>query len=53
MDKQIINDKFTRLVDELSINTPRENVIESIHKVLNMSPKQIGDLVEASKRMNK
>lgn len=49
MDKQIISDKFNQLVDELSVNRPRENVIESIHKVLNMSPKQIGELIKASK----
>lgn len=50
MDKQIISDKFLELVDELSINRPRENVIESIHKVLSLSPKQIGELIKASKR---
>ncbi|MFJ7828427.1 hypothetical protein [Psychrobacillus sp. NPDC096623] len=50
MDKQIISDKFNQLVDELSVDRPRENVIESIHKVLSMSPKQIGELIKASKR---
>lgn len=50
MDKQIISDKFNQLVDELSVNRPRENVIESINKVLSMSPKQIGELIKASKR---
>lgn len=49
MDKQIISDKFNQLVDELSVNSPRENVIESIHKVLSMSPEQIGELIKASK----
>ena len=49
MDKQIISDKFNQLVDELSVNRPRENVIESIHKVLSMSPKRIGELIKASK----
>jgi len=50
MDKQIISDKFNQLVDELSVDRPRKNVIESVHKVLNMSPKQIGELIKASKR---
>lgn len=51
MDKQIINDKFNQLVDELSVNRPREHVIESIHKVLSMSPNQIGELIKAAKRI--
>ena len=50
MDKQTISDKFNQLIDELSVSRPRENVIESIHKVLNMPPKQIGELIKASKR---
>lgn len=51
MAKQIISDKFNQLIDELSVNRPRENVIESIHnKVLSMSPKQMGELIQASKR---
>ena len=50
MDKQIISEKFNRLIDELSLSRPRENVIESIHKVLSMPPKQIGELINASKR---
>jgi len=50
MDKRIISDKFNQLVDELSVNRSRENVVKSIHKVLSMSPKQIGELIKASKR---
>ena len=50
MDKQIISDKVNQLIDELSVSRPRENVIESIHKVLSMPPKQIGELIKASKR---
>lgn len=50
MDKQIMSDKFNQLIDEISVSRPRENVIESIHKVLSMPPKQIGELIKASKR---
>ncbi|MFJ7826676.1 hypothetical protein [Psychrobacillus sp. NPDC096623] len=49
MEKQIMSDKFNQLVDELSVNRPRKNVIESIHKVLSMSPQKIGELIKASK----
>ncbi len=50
MDKQIVSAKFNQLIDELSVSRPRENVIESIHKVLSMPPKQLGELIKASKR---
>jgi hypothetical protein len=48
MDKQM-RDKVSELIDELSVHKPREDVMDALYKVLSMTPKQIGELAEASR----
>jgi hypothetical protein len=48
MDKQM-HEKVSELIDELSVHQPREDVMDALYKVLSMTPKQIGELAEASR----
>lgn len=51
MDKQM-HEKVSELIDELSVHTPREDVMDALYKVLSMSPKQIGELAEGCRRID-